>query len=402
MKKVKQRKMLLVLPLLVIPFLTMAFWALGGGQKKPESSVTLRGLNLDLPDANLKDEKGMDKLGFYDKADKDSLKMEEWMRSDPYFKKDTVPEPLVPDELQELTTATASKYNQQLNTSPYEKRGSNPEEKIMQKLKLLEKEMNASTSTNAENSIQQPSSHNEEFSSEVDRLEQMLKVNNTGTTEDPEIKQLEGTLDKILDIQHPQRVKDRIKERSLLNKEAVYAVSKRSGTDTIVKGFYSLSEEIEIADQNAIEAVVHESQVLVNGAVVKFRLSSAIYINGSLIPKGNLVFGIASLNNERLEIEINSIRYNNNLYPVKLEVYDMDGLPGIHIPGAINRDVAKQSADNSLSLMEMSSMDPSFKAQAATAGINTAKSLLSKKVKLVKVLVKAGYKVLLNDKNIQQ
>lgn len=380
----------------------MAFWALGGGHKKAESGVNLKGLNLDLPDANLKDDKGMDKLGFYDKADKDSLKMEEWMRSDPYFKKDTMPEQIAPDELQELTTATASKYNQRLNTSPYEKASANPEEKIMQKLKLLEKEMNNATATNNENPGQQNSSSTQEFSSEVDRLEQMLKVNNSGSIEDPEMKQLEGTLDKILDIQHPQRVKDRIKEYSLLNKEAVYPVSKRSGSDTIVKGFYSLSDETEVIDQNAIEAVVHESQVLVNGAVVKFRLSSAIYINGSLIPKDNFVFGIATLNNERLEIEINSIRCNNNLYPVKLEVYDMDGLPGIYIPGAINRDVAKQSADNSLSLMEMSSVDPSLKAQATVAGIGAAKSLLSKKVKLVKVLVKAGYKVLLKDKNINQ
>ena len=36
------------------------------------------------------------------------------------------------------------------------------------------------------------------------------------------------------------------------------------------------------------------------------------------------------------------------------------------------------------------------------AGISTAKSLLSKKAKLIKVVVKAGYKVLLKDKNVQQ
>jgi hypothetical protein len=53
-------------------------------------------------------------------------------------------------------------------------------------------------------------------------------------------------------------------------------------------------------------------------------------------------------------------------------------------------------------LMELTSMDPSFKAQAAATGINAAKSLLSKKVKQVKVLVKAGYKVLLRDNSIQQ
>ncbi|MEO6730039.1 MAG: conjugative transposon protein TraM [Ferruginibacter sp.] len=96
------------------------------------------------------------------------------------------------------------------------------------------------------------------------------------------------------------------------------------------------------------------------------------------------------------------VRNNNSLFPVKLEVFDMDGLPGIYIPGAISRDVAKQSTDNSLQLLELTSMDPSFKAQAAATGINAAKSLLSKKVKQVKVLVKAGYKVLLRDKSIQQ
>jgi hypothetical protein len=52
--------------------------------------------------------------------------------------------------------------------------------------------------------------------------------------------------------------------------------------------------------------------------------------------------------------------------------------------------------------MELTTMDPSLKAQATSAGIGAAKSLLSKKVKQVKVMVKAGYKVLLKDKNIQQ
>ncbi len=121
---------------------------------------------------------------------------------------------------------------------------------------------------------------------------------------------------------------------------------------------------MEDDNNNAIEAVVHANQVLVNGAVIKFRLSTDIYINGTLIPKDNFVFGTASMNDERLEIEINSIRNNKSLFPVKLEVYDMDGLPGIYIPGAITRDVAKQSADNGLQLMELTSMDPSVKAQA--------------------------------------
>ena len=380
MKNVKQRKMMLMLPLLIITFLTMAFWALGGGKGKREVSVA-KGLNLDLPDANLKEDKSMDKLSFYDKADKDSLKLEEWMRNDPYFKKDTVPELSFPNEIEEITNTTASKYNQRLNTSLYEKPANNPEDQILQKLKLLQDELNKPTPT-------------ETAVKEDDPYVALPKYNNT-TEEDPEINQLNGTLDRILDIQYPERVK----QRSINNKETVYAVRREAGPDTLVKGFFSYSDEKEIADQNAVEAVIATNQTIVNGAVVKFRTINDIYVNGRLVPKDNIISGIASLDGERLIVEINSIRSGKNLFNVKLEVYDMDGLPGIYIPGTINRDVAKESANNSLTLMDMGSLDPSLKAQATATGIGAIKSLISKKVKLVKVQVKAGYKVLLKNKN---
>jgi conjugative transposon TraM protein len=132
--------------------------------------------------------------------------------------------------------------------------------------------------------------------------------------------------------------------------------------------------------------------------VIKLRLANDIYVAGNLITRESFAYGICSLNGERLNVTINSIRSGASIFPIKLEVYDMDGLQGIYIPGAITRDVAKQSADNSLQLMEMTSLDPSLKAQATATGINAVKNLLSKKAKLVKVIVKAGYKVLLKEK----
>lgn len=384
---VKQRKMMLVLPLLVIPFLTMAFWALGGGKGTKVVAET-KGLNLKLPDANLKEDKGIDKLGFYDQAAKDSMKMDEWMRNDPYFKRDTVPQLSFPNELEELTTTTANKYNQRLNPSPYEKTTNNPEDQIIQKLKVLQNELNKPTQV--ENVIEQ----DEGFSAELNRLENMLKVNG-GSGEDEEMKQLQGTLDKILDIQHPQR----IKERSIKNKEAAYAVRREAGPDTLVKGFFSYSDPKELEEQNAVEAIIATNQTIVNGAVVKFRTVNDIYVNGRLVPKDNIISGIATLDGERLNVEIKSIRYGKSLFNVKLEVYDMDGLPGIYIPGTINREVAKESLNNSLSLADMTTLDPSLKAQATATGVGAIKSLISKKSKLIRVQVKAGYKVLLKNQN---
>lgn len=413
----RQRKMMVVLPLLAIPFITMAFWALGGGKGigNDNQSKTVAGLNLQLPNANLKNDKNEDKLSFYKEADADSLKRAELLRNDPYYR-DSV------EEKQTLMDATENLYNPAdsksgLNMSPYKTSADVNEQKIYQKINEINKQINQpeTTATSYNNSGHQNKDNNEQFSKDVDRMEEMMQMMNDQQGADAEMQQLNGTLEKILDIQHPQRVKDKLKEKSLQQKDVVFAVSKSPKRDIIslldtskhktdrTTGFYGIYDNKNLTEEdNAVEAVVHANQTLVNGAVIKLRLATDIYISGTLIPKGTFVYGIASLYDERLEIEINSIRNGNSLFPVKLEVYDIDGLPGIHIPGAITRDVAKQSADNGLQLMELTSVDPSLKAQAAAAGISTVKTLLSRKVKQVKVMVKGGYKVLLKSKNIQQ
>ncbi len=412
----RQRKMMLVLPVLVLPFVTMAFWALGGGQGDGSNNISANnsGLNLQLPNANLKDEKNADKLSFYNEADAYSLKREELLRNDPYYKDSILgkQDALLTDTSFHISS---SPLYSGLNQSPYNRSADVSEQKIYQKINEIKKQLiQADTETRFSNYTNQTAGGNEQFSTEVDRLQDMMQQMNGSPDADPEMDQLNGTLEKILDIQHPDRVKEKLKEKSLKNKEQVFIMSKQPVKNNISlldtsknkkpaeNKFYGVEEDKDSDEQNTVEAVVHQTQTLVNGAIVKMRLLNDIYLSGSLIPKGNFVFGTAELNDERLEININSIRNNNSLFTVKLEVYDMDGLPGIYIPRAISRDVAKQSADNSLQLMELTSMDPSFKAQAAATGINAAKSLLSKKVKQVKVLVKAGYKVLLRDKSILQ
>ena len=416
-KFLRQRKMLLALPIMVIPFITMAFWALGGGKGIEDKNQPnpIVGLNLQLPNANLKDEKNEDKLSFYNEADADSVKRKEILRNDPYYNDSIL------GKQNTLMNVTENLNNEisiraGLNNFPYKTSTAINEQKIYKKIDELNKQINQQETTYSNvNNQTQTGNNSETFSNDVDNLHNMMQVMNDKEEADPEMQQLNGTLDKILDIQHPQRVKDKQKEKSLLQKETVFVVSKNSVMDNISllntskyrtesnAGFYGIDDnKTQSEENNSLEAVVHANQTLVNGSIIKLRLTTDIYISGSLIPKGNFIYGIAALNDERLEIEIKSIRNGNSLFPVQLEVYDMDGLPGIYIPGAITRDVAKQSADNGLQLMELTSVDPSLKAQAAAAGINTVKNLMGRKVKQIKVLVKAGYKVLLKDKNVQK
>ena len=92
LKEKKQRKFLLVLPLLVLPFLTIMFWALGGGKAEKPVSVKAAGFNFSLPDPTLKDDKQRDKMSYYDQAKKDSLKFLELIKNDPNFKRDNSPD----------------------------------------------------------------------------------------------------------------------------------------------------------------------------------------------------------------------------------------------------------------------------------------------------------------------
>jgi conjugative transposon TraM protein len=139
--------------------------------------------------------------------------------------------------------------------------------------------------------------------------------------------------------------------------------------------------------------------MLVSGATVKLQLLDDIFVGGIKISKNEFVYGLASLSNERLKIVINSLRFGQNILPVSLAVYDMDGMEGIYIPGSINRDVSKQSADDAISTIGLSPADQSVGAQATVAGIQAAKSLAGKKIKLIRVTVKPGYRVLLKDVN---
>jgi conjugative transposon TraM protein len=427
----RRRKFLMALPLLVLPFLTMIFWALGGGQETSVQAESLNnGLNFELPDAHFQDKEIWNKLSLYEMAERDSAKFEEARESDPYFDLITFQEALAQQPIEDNIN-----QDNLIDTFPHKDRlAVDPnEERVNNKLEELYREINkpvVKPQTVEQEVVVQAS--DPQFSSDVEKLEKMMEMMNGNEASDPEMQQIESMLDKILDVQHPERVKEKLKVQSEQSKQHVYAVeaSSESGNISLLankkmetsqlgneyansvnsvissarsqNAFYGLDDEVDGGQQeeNAIEAVIHDTQEVVAGATVKMRLLDDIFIDGKLIPKDQLIYGVCAINGERLTIEISSIRTGNYLLPVSLTVYDLDGMEGIYIPGAISRDAAKQTSDEAIQNMQLMTMDPSIGAQAASAGIEATKGLLSKKAKLIKVTVKAGYKILLKDSKL--
>ena len=414
-KESKRRKMLLVLPLITLPFITILFYILGGGQTEVTGgkNEVKKGFNFNLPIPKFKEDSAFDKMSYYDQAAVDSLKLQEQIKKDPNYSNKKVLEESVGEFTEiDFEAQHFQKKRTGFNSTSFQDKN---EQKVYEKLKALQKVISQpAIPDNYGQDMREFENYGSSkgVSDEIKNMEQMMSTMGESQEPDPELKQLGGMLENILDIQHPSRVQERLKRSSDSKKGKIFTVNRKKEEDNSTSlqqkdialsslksnSFYTVDENIEQEQQqNSIEAVIHETQTIVNGSVIKLRLESDIFLQGTIIPKNTFLYGMAALKGERLEVKINNIQYRNSIFPVELTVYDMDGIDGIYIPGAINRDVAKSSADRSIQTLGLTGLTDSWGAQAAGMGIEAAKSLISKKAKLIKVVVKAGYQVLLYD-----
>lgn len=341
-----KRKVLLVLPLLILPFAALAFYAMGGGKGGPSVPKTQAGINTMLPDATFAKEKPTDKMGIYDLGDRDSV------------------------------SAESSGLNQIADRLGFKAEPSkDPTAEIDLKLKQLHEQINTPVESGSVGNKPNRSIQVSGMKSDVDRLEQLMSGMQGSAGEDPEMKQLSRMLEKVLDIQHPERVRDAYLEKVNAAPEERFA---------------------------AIPAMIVAKQKLVQGAVLKLVLTDTVAIDGIHFSKGQEVFGLCNLTNQRLLVDIRTIRIGNNIIPVDLSLYSLDGIKGIAAPDAVVNSAISGGADDAVKSLQLLGMDQSVGMQVAGAGIDAAKGLFSKKVRRIKMKVKAGSTVLLRNNQIRK
>ncbi|MCH5597929.1 conjugative transposon protein TraM [Niabella ginsengisoli] len=388
-KKLTLRKFLLVAPILVLPFIILLLWAfafVGGAYGGNQASLTKHGMNLNLPSATPPSDSNWNKLKYYELAEKEAQKREQQLRNDPFIKNTDSNEQEFISMENVSEAALAEKIFGKPDVETYTddaKRDPN-EIKVYKRLSKLRQEL----SKEPEPQTTTDPTPTPSYTPEISQLESaMQQMQSSG--QDPELTQLDQMLDKIIAIQNPDKVKQQLRQASEKNKGQVFAVmagndkleASTLGLSTISNdekdnnGFFSIDNaDSSTSGITAINAVVHQTQTLVNGATVKLRLTDDIFINGVLIPKATFVYGVANLNGERLKITINGFRYKSRLLPVQLTVYDLDGLEGIRVPGAISREVMQQGTDRGLQGLGFSTVSPSVGMQAASLGVEAAKS----------------------------
>ena len=348
METQEKRKLqfLLALPVLVVPLLAIAFYAMGGGKGEAKHRASqANGINSDLPDAKFGKEDPKDKFSFYAQTPHDTTE----------------------DKNAIHNVAGRLKFNANEDDSQTDE--------INQKLEILNREINRPEKPLSGIPETKPAklSGNTSLKPDVDRLETLMRSLQTPNEDDPEIQQLTAMMERILDIQHPERLKEKYEAKGAEKADSLF---------------------------QAIPAIIEGDQKITAGSVIKLRLQDTITLNGQTIPEGQLLYGTAVLTNQRILLDITTVRLGTSIIPVNLSVYGLDGIKGIDAPEAVFKEAANGGASSVVRDIRLPGIDQSLAGQVAEAGLDAAKSFVGKKVKRIKVKLKSGQSVLLrnNDK----
>lgn len=415
----QKRKFYTFLPLLALPFLTFIYWVVvvKNIDHKDLGDADTLGLQLTLPSVSLKGDQGMDKLAFYKKADQDSASWAQQIKKDPYRWQENLTAVDSANSALMGLGAPGGKPPRNAATSLSTPGHEENEALVHQKLANLNKALTSSQKPVFEQETPPPSPEQPSIA-KLEKMMAELGSESPVELEDPEMAKLDGMLDKLLAIQNPGKDQGQSAQESPTNAVRGLAVSTSQSEDIISllapqvqdssentvlqasqTGFYGLEEELPAKPVEGITAVIEKTQELVSGATVQLRLIRPVYISTSPTPVSGFVYGIASLSGERLKIKISSIRTGEQILPVNLTAYDLDGMEGIYIPGALSRTVTKQALGSQVQGYDIDIGGFSAGAQAASAGIQMGKMLLGRKTRLTQVTLRQGYKVLLKDAN---
>jgi len=156
--------------------------------------------------------------------------------------------------------------------------------------------------------------------------------------------------------------------------------------------------------KNVIKGMVYETKTVVNESTLTIRLIEGMRLGHTEIPRGSLLIAAGKIQGGRLQLKISSIEYKGNIYAVEINVHDNDGQPGLYSPyspeqNVVSDIVANMSQTSGTNIMMTQSAGQQVAADLSSGVVQGLSGYFQKRVRQLKVTVKAGHQVLLVPKN---
>ena len=140
-----------------------------------------------------------------------------------------------------------------------------------------------------------------------------------------------------------QKQKQLAEAKALKSEEQNLSVSKAAGTS----GDFNTVEPEKSPD--FIKVVIDENITGYAGSRLRLRLLDDIDVGHYRVKKDSYLYALINgFTGQRVTLQVKSILYENKILPVKLDVYDLDGLPGLYVPESAFRDFSKDLGQSTI------------------------------------------------------
>jgi conjugative transposon TraM protein len=321
-----------VLPLLALPFLCLFFYAFHSGFSKPKPEVKqVAGLNGSVGDvsADVRKKELADKLDAYRNTYKEA----------------------------DGVTAVNVIPKEVSSNASFHDNYSNKEKKTLDSIdKAMKAKYNRPSGTVRDQALANAING-------MSRRQRPVAVSAEPKEKDPlEIfKQQMAYMDSLNKLNDPAFKAEKLK-RQLADKAA--AEKAKEVKFTVVKADGPSADFNTIkppSNDNFIMATIDENVTGYAGSRLRLRLLEDIKAGDILVKKGNSLYAqISGFSEQRVTLVINSILCDGKIIPVKLEIYDLDGMPGLYVPASAFRDFTKDLGGNSVQGVTVDGTSSSF------------------------------------------
>src|SRR5690606_24143662 len=218
------------------------------------------------------------------------------------------------------------------------------------------------------------------------------------------------SMEKANDPEYQEQLSKQQREAELLQemkeREANrFSVQKASMT----KGIFNTIKAKD--SESFIKAIVDEDITVYAGSRIRLKLMEDILVGKELISKGTYIYAmINGFTQQRITFNVESIMKGNNILPINLEIYDMDGMRGLYVPSSAFREFTKQLGGNSMQGMNLTTSGGEQQSQFLMSTIQKAfqstSTAIAKAIKQNKANIKYSTYIYLIDpqelKNNQQ
>jgi conjugative transposon TraM protein len=210
-------------------------------------------------------------------------------------------------------------------------------------------------------------------------------------------------LDSMNKANDPAAKAEKQRKDALVKAEAIKATEPTLAVHKVAGPSADFNTVMPEPHPELIKVVIDENLTGYAGSRIRLRLLDDIQVGAYLVAKDTYLYAlITGFSGQRVTLSVRSILYDDKILPVKLDIYDLDGLAGLYVPESAFRDFTKDASTNVIQGIDMQNSGNSFVMSAAGQLFQSTSSAIAGMIRKNKAKIKYNSYLYLIDNEAQR